>query len=128
MLKTTLKYTVLFIAIASFAAITASCAYIITKNLLAEKASVERNTVKVLPEYTAQATSTPVPTSFDFYLVKLDGNNLDVYASQDNKLEFLYNTTIYAADLGQQDITLLSEGVKLKNSSELTEFIENYTS
>jgi len=129
MFKSVLKFMILFIITSIFAAASASTAYIITKKVMNKNTAAPPSLSASDAEYVmAEAPDTPDITSFDFYLVKLDGNNLEVYAMHGNNLEFLYSTSIYAADLGEQDLKLLSDGVKLKDSSALTEFMENYTS
>lgn len=129
MFKSVLKFTTLFVITSIFAAASASTAYIITKNVMNKNSAAPEVSPNPDAEYVlAEATDTPDTAGFDFYLVKLDGNNLEVYATHGTNMEFLYNTAIYAADLGEQDIRLLSDGVKLKDATALTEFIENYTS
>lgn len=129
MFKSVLKFTTLFIITSIFAAAAASTAYIITKKVMNKNTTAPPEPPVSNAEYVmAEAPDKPDTAGFDFYLVKLDGNNLEVYAMHGNNLEFLYNTAIYAADLGEQDLKLLSDGVKLKDSSALTEFMENYTS
>lgn len=79
-------------------------------------------------DYVAAQTPTPKAEEIDFYIVRLEGDNLNVYASNGENEEFLYNTTIYTNNLSAEDISLLSSGVTLKNSSQLTGFMEDYTS
>ena len=65
---------------------------------------------------------------FEYYLVCLEGETLNVYVSHGGKEEFLYNREIYKNDLSQEDVEILEAGVKLTSASQLTGFVENFTS
>lgn len=132
MFKTAVKFTLVFVLTAALAAGAASVSYIITRNLIEgdknsktqEKLS-DADTVNVMAEESKPQIES---TKLDYYIVRLEGEALGVYASFGGREEFLYNKDVYKANLSQSDIELLSSGVKLNSPSELTGFMENYTS
>ncbi len=132
MLKSTIKFILVFVITAALAFGVASAAYLITRRIIEKNSVVTEDSVLTADTMDVAAES-PIPTKspnpeFDYYMVKLEGENLSVYASVDGNEEFLYNKQIYKANLTDNDIKLLTPGVKLKNASALTSFMEDYTS
>lgn len=84
-----------------------------------------RNT---MPESTSAVSDTAPFTEADYYMVRLEGESLGVYACDSEKEEFLYNERIYTNDLSARDFSILEEGVHLGSISELTGFLEDFTS
>ncbi len=136
MLKTTFKIFMLFVLVTFVAVGTGFATYTITKNIMEEKSAVLTETASVPDRYPVEsedaresmASSHDEPQPFEYYLVRLEGDLLDVYVSHGGKEEFLYNKEVYKNDLSQEDTKMLIAGVKLKSASELTGFIENFTS
>ncbi len=129
MLKSTFRYVLLFFATALISAAAASSAYFITKNVLADKGAKHEPAIIEASRPQAEADiKTPDTMEFESYMVRLDGNSICVYALSNHSEEFLYSTDIYRANLSAEDIRLLSSGVTLDTYSELTGFMENYTS
>ena len=129
MLKSTFRFALLFVAVALISAAAASSAYFITKNALAEKTVTPvPTTVEASRPKTPSATETVDTMEFESYIVRLEENAICVYALSNQTEEFLYSTDIYRPNLSDEDIRLLSSGVTLDTSSELTGFMENYTS
>ncbi len=130
MLKSVFRFVLLFALAAIISAAAASLAYIITKNALAEK---DNTTIRSIPQANdsvyASAGEKASPTmEFVSYTVRLEDSSICVYAVCNQTEEFLYSTDIYRPNLSSEDITLLTAGVTLNTSSELTGFMENYTS
>lgn len=134
MLKTSAKIFLVFILLAVVALATGYVTYTLTKRV-AEENIVE--TVEAAPEdqnsepirkTTAEHTTETKELSPEFYTVRLEGTTLGVYVTNDGKEEFLYHADVYKNDLSSEDLNLLQQGVKLMDMSELTGFIENFTS
>ncbi len=134
MLKTTFKIFMLFILMAVVSVATGVLTYNITK------ASLEENSALAAPAVEVSKTAVPLETStdtedkrtngakFDYYLVKLCGEEIGIYVSHDGKEEFLYSHKIFKNDLSQHDFEMLSDGIKLYSASSLTGFLEDFTS
>ncbi len=129
MLKSTFRFVLLFVITAAISAAAASSAYFITKTAL------DKTDTKVSPTTVEASRLQPVSEpkavdtmEFESYIVRLEDNSICVYALTNQTEEFLYSTNIYRANLSAEDIQLLSAGVTLDTSSELTGFMENYTS
>ena len=65
---------------------------------------------------------------FKYYLVKLEGDKINVYVNYKEHEELLYGEQINISDLSTEDKEILTEGKEFKKMSELTEFTENFTS
>ncbi len=133
MLKSVVKLVLMFIGTALVAVVAAGASYIITKNYIEAESDEIKSRATVSTSLSEDETlSTPKTASetvgFDYYIVRLEGDALGVYASHDGKEEFLYNENIYTSNLTGEDITLLNTGVMLETSEALTGFIENFTS
>ena len=109
--------------------------YNITKNALSHEQLAAAPYVKTNSEgypSTLSRESSQTPDlgeqSFQHYLVLLEGSNINVYISHNGHREFLYSRGVYLSDLSQKDIATLREGVMLGTASELTGFMENFTS
>ena len=129
MLKSTFRFALLFVAAALISAVAASSAYFITKNILSkEDVTPAATTVEASPLTAPSDTKDTDAMEFEAYIVRLEENAICVYALSNKSEEFLYSTDIYRLNLSDEDIRLLSSGVTLDTSSELTGFMENYTS
>ena len=133
MLKTVFKFIFMFIITAIVAIVAAGASYFLTKSSIENK--VRREFADAAVTASTQSSPSSVETEptaataeFDFYIVRLEGDALGVYASFGGTEEFLYTENVYKNDLTKEDLSLLSSGVKLKNAEELTGFIENFTS
>lgn len=65
---------------------------------------------------------------FEYYIVRLEGESLNVYTCADNSEEFLYSEDIITANLTKMDIEFLEKGTVLYTTAQLTEFMENFVS
>lgn len=136
MLKTSVKIFLMFVLVILVAVATGLATYNITKKMITETPTDATESPKVqadkdvavggetAPLHVSDSTL-PIPEHFT---VRLEGTTLNVYVSYDGKDEFLYNENIYTTDLSDQDIQLLRNGVEFISISELTGFIENFTS
>ena len=136
MLKTTFKVIMLFVLLVLVAVATGLATYTVTRNMVEEQLVNARQT-----SAPRQITETDngdgesntqekeaQTESDEYYLVRLEGNALEVYVAHSGKEEFLYNREIYKNDLSRKDLEMLHSGVMLESASELTAFIENFTS
>lgn len=132
MLKAASKFILLLILLIAVAGVSAYLSYVVTSNILQSEtvATEEMNDIQKHEDAKEKASSEKdnLHIRLDHYIVRLEGEELSVYASSDGKEEFLYNEPIYINDLSAEDIETLQNGVNLDNSSELTGFIENFTS
>lgn len=134
MLKVASKFILLLILLIAVAGVSAYLSYVVTSNILQdETVAIERadNTQKntnVRKGEKGLSSKDNTHIRLDYYIVRLEGEELSVYASSGGKEEFLYNEPIYVNDLSAEDIETLKNGVNLDDSSELTGFIENFTS
>ena len=134
MLKTTAKIFLIFILLVIVALATGFATYTLTKRMgeenvvektRAAQPAVEETNSRTVPEI-LPTEAKPVPDKY--YNVRLEGTTIGVYSINNGKEEFLYHANIYKNDLSADDLTLLQEGVDLMTLSELTGFIENFTS
>lgn len=135
MLKSIGKMIAGFVLMLAIAAGSGYVSYLITSHMLREKMTNEIQTVPTNVSDTPMARDIQKDTqsedteiSFEYYMVRLEGENLGIYACSDGREEFLYNEAVFVRDLSDSDLELLRGGVKLQNSSELTGFIEDFTS
>ena len=134
MLKTASKFILLLILLIAVAGVSAYLSYVVTSNILqtetvaTEKAGDGQNPTNVREGEKGSSAKDNTHIRLDHYIVRLEGEELSVYASTDGQEEFLYNEPIYVNDLSAEDIETLQNGVNLDSSSELTGFIENFTS
>ena len=132
MLKSIIKFTLVFILTAALAIGAASAAFFITRSVMEKNGTAPTrensqsiNSVSVNADSAQTLKKSSLP---DHYTVRLEGEMLGVYASHSGKEEFLYDIEVYPSNLSQSDVVLLSGGVRLKTLSELTGFMEDYTS
>lgn len=137
MMKSIGRFFLFFAVMLVVAAGSGCITYFVTLNMLKDSIPPETRVAAVKAdssgvnggtEVSAAAAPEDKPMSLDFYVVRLEGENLSVYASCSGREEFLYNEPIYVSDLSEEDQKLLKNGVRLKSSSELTGFLENFTS
>ena len=135
MLKTTAKIFLIFILLITVAVATGFVTYTLTKRIAeenlvetAEAAASKNSADKSEATSLSVPASEPVPVPSEYYTVRLEGATVGVYVTNDGKEEFLYHANVYQSDLSADDLTMLKQGVKLMSLSELTGFIENFTS
>lgn len=132
MLKSIVKFTIVFVLTAALAIGAASGAFWVTRRIIetnegqqpmdAEKLT---NTVDAAENDLLESTKAISP---DYYTIRLEGETINVYAAFGEREDFLYNAEVYKSNLSHEDIQLLSSGVKLESHADLTSFIEDYTS
>ncbi len=64
----------------------------------------------------------------EYYLAKLENNDIAIYMVAEDEVEFLYRLDIYTGNFPAEELLRLKEGVMLKNRQELAAFEEDYTS
>lgn len=126
--KKLLKGIGLFFLLILIAAASWLASYYVTQKAN-EKRTAERayTSVKVFAENEEKAEK-KYPIAFEYYLVRLEGETLNVYTCADNSEEFLYSEDIITANLTKTDIEMLSRGNVLYTTAQLTEFMENFVS
>ena len=72
--------------------------------------------------------TTPPKNDEFMYLIALEGNKTNVYTLSDNKKLFSHSLPVEPNSLRKEDISMLKEGVFLKNKDELLSFIEDFCS
>ncbi len=129
MTKTILKTLGMFLLLLVVAAVSWLASYTLTKRSIGsnpEQAVQTYKTVDVFAEDKEIEQNKSV--TFEYYIVRLEGDSLNVYTCADNSEEFLYSESIITANLTKMDLELLSRGTVLYSTSELTEFMENFVS
>lgn len=115
-------------AIVFTATVSGLVAYTVTVHMLDEntkRVSAELAVAAADNDKESEETAKP---ELGGYIVRLEGRFLGVYVSGSRGEELLYSEPVSVADLSADDERLLKAGVWLKTTSELTEFIENFTS
>ncbi len=136
MLKTTFKVIMLFVLLVFVAVATGLATYTITRNMIEEQNAYAHQTSAIhqitnadndKSKSTVQGEEAQTEKD-EYYLVRLEGDSLEIYVVHSGREEFLYNRKVYKNDLSARDLEMLYSGVRLESASELTAFIENFTS
>lgn len=133
------KFMLLFAVVCAAAAASGYLSYTLTVKMMNEKQRAyevsaanevkkAEKAEKAAEESEPTASNAPVVTNAEYYMVRLEGEALGVYACDSEKEEFLYNERIYTSDLSEQDYETLEKGVRLESIAALTGFLENFTS
>lgn len=134
-----LKPVILSIFAVVIAVLSSVASYIITSNILKKepaqilksRTAIEEMPVSVSAKSETEEeenTNEAVSSGFKHYMVKLEGDKINVYVNYEEHEELLYGEQINLSDLSTEDKEILTEGVQFKKMSELTEFTENFTS
>ena len=135
-----IKPVILSIFAVIIAVLSSVASYIITASILKKEPVKEVNSraavEKLPPAVSAGAEvkaeendkTEAIAGGFKYYMVKLEGDKINVYVNYKEHEELLYGEQINLNDLSEDDKKILTEGVQFKNMSELTEFTENLTS
>ncbi len=127
MAKKIFKGIGLFIFLILIAVLSWLTSYFVTVKVNEKYAQTNRSldSVKVFAENEEDEKNT---IAFEYYIVKLEGETLNVYTCADNSEEFLYSEDIITANLTKTDIEMLERGNVLYTTAQLTEFMENFVS
>ena len=124
MLKLWVRNTLLFFVVIAISTFAGWCAYTVTRNGREDDKAAQVSATGV-----QQENLVPEDHADDeYYTVRLENEKICVYALIEGREEFLYSVDVYGPDLPQGDKLLLEGGVRLENASELTAFMEDYTS
>lgn len=129
MLKKFLKGMGLFVFLIAVAAISWITSYMVTLRANDKLKATEpqlANSATVFAEEPPEKTEDTI--TFEYYIVRLEGERLNVYTCADNSEEFLYSEDIVTANLTKTDLEMLRRGNVLYTTAELTEFMENFVS
>lgn len=129
-------FSIFAVLIAVFSAVTS---YIVTSNILKQEPvrnlSIQKPADEVSVSVSAQEETEidddltqNESLGFKYYLVKLEGDKINVYVNYKEHEELLYGEQINISDLSTEDKEILTEGKEFERMSELTEFTENFTS
>ena len=129
MVKKFFKGLGLFLFLIAVAALSWLASYFATtkanEHFLAAEPKLSES-VKVFAEDAPEKSKNSI--TFEYYIVRLEGEKLNIYTCADNSEEFLYSEDIVTADLTKSDIEMLEQGNVLYTTAELTEFMENFVS
>lgn len=135
MLKSITRMMMGFVLVLAIAAASGYVSYLVTKNMISKKitqelqpTAVKKNNEEYVVKDEELKPREDAEIKFDYYMVRLEGENLGIYAFSGGREEFLYNEAVFVKDLSEGDLELLKNGVRLQNSSELTRFMEDFTS
>lgn len=109
--------------------------YVITTNILTKNGQI---TDSVVNENAVKTTASVITSGegvksyddykFNYYVVKLEDNVLNIYVNYKDHEELLYGEVINPYDLSAEERELLKNGVRLEEMSKVTELTENFTS
>ena len=131
MIKSVIKFSIVFVLTIFMALGAASTAYIVTKRITnsgnkeAKEESLPMTDSIYAQDKEVVETKATIP---DYYMVRLEGETLGVYAQFSEREDFLYNAEVYKTNLSAEDIRLLTSGIRLESHADLVSFIEDYTS
>lgn len=134
-----IKPIILSICAVLIAVLSSVASYIITANILKKEPAAEVETKQVVSEAPVsvsaqessedeEKTNETDSSGFKYYLVRLEGDKLNVYVNYEEHEELLYGEQLNLNDLSEEDKNILTEGKQFEKMSELTEFTENFTS
>lgn len=124
MLKLWVRNTLLFFVVIAISTFAGWCAYTVTRNGREDDKAAQVSAAGVRQENLVPEDN----VDDEYYTVRLENEKICVYALIEGREEFLYSVDVYGPDLPQGDKLLLEGGVRLENASELTAFMEDYTS
>lgn len=133
-----LKPILLSIFAVVIAVLSSIASYIITSNILKRepvKNLKSQTVMEEVPTFVSAQDDAEVEkeeginfSEFKHYLVKLEGDKINVYVNYEEHEELLYGEQINISDLSTEDKEILTKGKEFEKMSELTEFTENFTS
>ena len=96
----------------------------------------ERVKAKLHPEDAVAASSVYSQTQSlsddtipaEFYIARLENENIAIYVSHKGNEAFLYSLDIHIGDLTETDVLQLTQGIVLKTRKDLASFEEDFTS
>lgn len=129
MIKKFFKGLGLFVFLIAVAALSWLASYYATTKANEHFLASEPNLSKSVEVFAEDAPEKPKNSiAFEYYIVRLEGEKLNIYTCADNSEEFLYSEDIITANLTKTDIEMLKRGNVLYTTAELTEFMENFVS
>ncbi len=126
MVKRIFKGIGLFVLLLAVASLSWLASYYVT--LKANQRLSQNDRVSESVKVFAEDDGEKYPIAFEYYVVRLEGEALNVYTCADNSEEFLYSEDIITANLTKTDIEMLEMGNVLYTTAQLTEFMENFVS
>ncbi|MBE7011823.1 MAG: hypothetical protein E7415_04030 [Ruminococcaceae bacterium] len=129
MVKKLLKWVGVFVFLLAVAGISWITSYYVTTKANKSAYTEDNSSYAVFAEEHAENTPKKAnKISFEYYIVRLEGNLLNVYACADNSEEFLCSEEIVTSNLTKTDIEFLEQGTVLYTTGQLTQFMENFVS
>lgn len=74
-----------------------------------------------------KAESVPATGDTEYYVARLENNDISIFLCKNGKEEFLYSLGINRRDLSEEDIIQLNNGIVLKDKQRLAVFEEDFT-
>ena len=129
MVKKIFKWIGIFVFLLAVAAISWLTSYYVTTKTNQHYENEENTSYAVFAEDKVEKKEdNGRKITFEYYIVRLEGNLLNVYVCADNSEEFLYSEEIVTSNLTKTDIEFLEQGTVLYTTGQLTQFMENFVS
>ncbi len=106
-------------------------AYLITYRYQIQKMQenmMPNDFVSATPAYREIVPTTGEAALTEYYLARLENNDIAIYTVAEDGVKFLYRLDIYTGNFPAEELLRLKNGVVLRNRRELASFEEDYTS
>lgn len=120
------------IIVFSVAVLAGYLSYVVTYQYQTERVKERLRTQDMVEASPVNSDATPLSQSdvlnVDYYIARLENEDIAIYISNEGSEAFLYSLDIHAGDLSEADVLQLTEGVVLKTRNDLVSFEEDFTS
>lgn len=130
MTKKLFRGLVLGVIVFSLAVLTGYVSYVITyryQNRRLENSMPGTAAVEAADSSNGSDEAVAAAADSEYYMARLENNNISIYLCRSGKEEFLYALKINPGDLSEDDIRQLSNGIILENKQRLAVFEEDFT-
>ncbi len=130
MTKKLFRGLVLGVIVFSLAVLTGYVSYVITyryQNRRLENSMPGTAAAEAADSSNGSDEAVAAAADSEYYMAKLENNNISIYLCRSGKEEFLYALKINPGDLSEDDIRQLSNGIILENKQRLAVFEEDFT-
>ena len=131
MAKKLFRSLMLGIIIFSVAVLAGYLSYVVTYRYQIQKMEEAVPREMAMAAETAAQDAIPLQESqssgSNYYVARLENNDISIYICTDGKESFLYTLDIYAGDLSEEDVRQLKQGVVLDDRQKLAAFEEDFT-
>lgn len=120
------------IIVFSVAVLAGYLSYVLTYQYQTERVKERLRTQDMVEASPVNSDATPLSQNdvlnVDYYIARLENEDIVIYISNEGREAFLYSLDIHAGDLSEADVLQLTEGVVLKTRNDLVSFEEDFTS